>query len=124
MRLVIFCGFILHNYLNEYVLDSVPANCSDRYKRTFFPSCFDKWSNLDPELKLLDTKKFKTSIIKSRPNKKEYFNVNDRHGLKLLTRLRVGHSDLRAHRFEKRFNCHDPVGVCGIENETIEHYFL
>jgi len=112
------------NYLNEYVLDSVPVNCSDRYRRTFFPSCFIKWSNLDPESKLLDSKKFKNNIIKSRPNKKEYFNINDRYGLKLLTRLRVEHSDLRAHRFAKHFNCPDPVCACGIENETIEHYFL
>ena len=112
------------NYLSDYVLDSVPGNCSDRYKRTFFPFCFEKWSNLDPELKSLDNKKFKNYIKKSRPNKKEYFNISDRYGLKLLTRLRVEHSDLRAHRFEKHFNCPDPVCACGLENETVEHYLL
>ena len=42
----------------------------------------------------------------------------------LLTRLRVEHSDLRAHRFEKHFNCPDPVCACGLENETVEHYLL
>ena len=114
------------SYLSEYVLtEPLPDRCSQRYKRTFFPECFSKWSNLDPALRSLDFLKFKKSIIKSsRPAKKEFFNVSDRYGLKLLTCLRVEHSDLRAHRFSKNFNCPDPVCACGMEDETIDHYFL
>jgi hypothetical protein len=114
------------NYLSDYVLsEPAPDGRSQRYKRTFFPDCFTNWSSLDPALRSLDFLKFKKSIIKSsRPAKKEYFNVSDRYGLKLITRLRVEHSDLRAHRFQKNFNCPDPVCACGMEDETIEHYFL
>ena len=113
-------------YLSEYVLiEPPPSNCSDRYKRTFFPDCFSNWQTLDPDLKSLDPSKFKSSVIKSsRPSKKDCFNVSDRYGLKLLTCLRVEHSDLRAHRFSKNFNCSDPMCACGIEDETIDHYLL
>ena len=45
-------------------------------------------------------------------------------GIKHLTCLRVGHSDLRDHRFSKSFNCPSPVCKCGLENESTEHFLL
>ena len=48
----------------------------------------------------------------------------DSFGLKRLTQLRVEHSDLRNHRFNKNFNCLSPICRCSVEEETNEHYFL
>ena len=113
-------------YLNEYVLSSPPhASSTDRYLHTFFPYCFSKWESLDPALKCLDYNQFKSKLISQiRPPKCNTFGVNDRYGLKLLTCLRVDHSDLRSHRFTKQFNCLSPTCSCGGEDETPEHYFL
>ena len=42
----------------------------------------------------------------------------------LLTKIRVGFSDLRDHRYNYNFNCDNPICSCGIEDETHVHYFL
>ena len=128
-RLLAYHKIISHNspsYLNEYVLHDPPlVGSTDRYLRTFFPYCFSKWNALDPELKSLEFNPFKSKFLSLiRPTKCNTFGINDRYGLKLLTCLRVDHSDLRSHRFAKQFNCPDPICSCGIEEETPEHYFL
>ena len=58
------------------------------------------------------------------PKAKSYFGISDKYGLKLLTCLRVGHSDLRAHRFPKNFNCSSPVCSCDGNDETTDHYLM
>ncbi len=50
------------------------------------------------------------------------YKIHDRHGVSLLTKLRVEFSDLRAHRFAHNFNCVSPICVCGKEDESTEHY--
>ena len=80
---------------------------------------------MDPELKSLEFNKFRSNFLSSiRPKKCSTFGVNDRYRLKLLTCLRVDHSDLRSHRFTKQFNCLNPTCRCDIEDETPEHFFL
>ena len=63
-------------------------------------------------------------LKKIRPIKRDIFYVRDRHGLSLLTRLRVDFSDLRDHRFRHKWNCTNPICKCNNENETTDHYFL
>ena len=60
----------------------------------------------------------------SRLKAKGYFGISGKYGLKLLTCLRVGHSDLRAHRFRKNFNCPSPVCSCDGGDETTDHYLM
>ena len=112
--------------MNEYVLNEPPPDDStDRYLHTFFPYCFYKCDAQDPELKSLEFNRFKSKFLSSiRPTKYNTFGVNDRYGLKLLTCIRVDHSDLMSHRFSKQFNCLYPKCRCGIEDESPEHYFL
>jgi hypothetical protein len=114
------------DYLKRQILTTVPPNATQRYKNTFFPFCLSEWDGLDPSLKniprpALFKKKMFTTI---RPNGNKTFVTNDRRGIKLLTCLRVEHSDLRAHRYPKNFNCSDPTCACGREHETVEHFFL
>ena len=121
---------ILHGispaYLRKYVLLSpAPANASQRLKRSFFPYCYDAYNSIDPTIKALNATRFKNSLTKlTKPKKKLIPNSSNRMGIKYLTCLRVGHSDLREHRFNKSFNCPSPICKCGYENESTEHFLL
>ena len=111
-------------YLNQYVLLSSPVG-TDRYKRSFSPSCFNGWESLDMALKdYTDFNQFKSVYLKNiRPVKKHTYTILDRYGLKLLSCLRVDFSDLRMHRFNHNFNCSDPTCKCGLEEKVLNITF-
>ena len=110
-------------YLSDLVLHSTP-NGTNRYMNTFFPYCFTQWQDISINVKLSPSlEKFKYNYIKiMRPPKTKLFGINDRQGLRLLTRLRVDFSDLRQHRYNHHFNCLNPSCKCLTENETSEHF--
>ena len=113
------------NYLSMFVLNSPPSG-SQRYMNTFFPFCYIHWQDIDLTLKnSLSVEKFKYEYIKIfRPPKTNLFGIQDRQGLRLLTRLRVDFSDLRQHRYKHHFHCMDPTCQCSTENETSEHFLI
>ena len=56
---------------------------------------------------------------------KPYFNANDKNGIRRIAQLRVGLSDLRAHRNNHHFvNCPSATCVCALGDETTEHFLL
>ena len=57
-----------------------------------------------------------------RPKGNPTFGIQDKFGIKLLTKIRVEFSDLRDHRFNHNFNCLSPICFCGIDDETSVHY--
>ena len=60
-----------------------------------------------------------------RDAQRKTFNIIDRVGIKLITKLRLGFSHLRENKF--RHNSTDILNIlcpCSIEFETITHYFL
>ena len=60
-----------------------------------------------------------------RPSPNSTFNVHDPHGIKLLTRLRVGLSHLHEHKFRHNFqDSLDPFCNCSQHIETTIHFFL
>ena len=69
---------------------------------------------------------FKKSLLKfirTIPNR--VFSDADRYGIKLLTRIRVGLSHLREHKF--RHNFQDTINSlcsCSLEIESTSHFFL
>ena len=69
---------------------------------------------------------FKLSLLKFvRPVANSVFEINNPYGLKLLTRLRLGLSHLRYHKFRHNFqDCINPICVCGLEIETTTHFLL
>lgn len=113
-------------YLRANVLDSLPVQGTNRYMNSYFPFCYKHWNDLDPTIKNSENLSiFKSKVVKSiRPIRKSCYFIKDRYGLSLLARIRVDHSDLRSHRFDKKFNCINPTCACGIEDETPEHFFL
>ena len=60
-----------------------------------------------------------------RPNSSNAFNINNPLGLKLLTRLRIGFSHLKEHKFKHNFqDSVDPLCSCGNDIESTVHFFL
>ena len=69
---------------------------------------------------------FKKNISKFiRLGHNKVFNIYNPNGLKLLTRLRLGISHLRDHKFNHNFSdCLDEFCVCGKEIESTNHFLL
>ena len=69
---------------------------------------------------------FKQNILKFirlSPNKG--FNIYNRHGLKLLARLRLGLRHLRGHKFNHNFSdCLDEICMCAKNIESTNHVLL
>ena len=88
------------------------------YINSFFPSAVVKWNNLD--LKIINSKifsAFKKSIFKFiRPSSNSIFNCHSPKGIKLITRLSLGFSQLREHKFQHNFQ--DTLNpICSCEDD-------
>ena len=93
----------------------------------FFPSTVIEWNNLD--LKIRNSKAFsafKKSILKFiRPSSNSIFHCHSPKGIKLITRLRLGLSHLREHKFRHNFlDTLNPICSCEDDTETTIHYLL
>ena len=103
-----------------------PLSRTERYANSYFPYSIKMWKELDDEAKSKPSvQSFKTYLNSFiRPPGHSFFGVRDKFGVKLLTKIRVGFSDLRDHRFDHNFNCASPTCLCGSEDESAVHYFL
>ena len=126
------CQVISHTR-NCYVLRSKPAikqlvARTERYQSSFFPYCISQWNVLDSNIRNLPTiSTFKSAIFKFiRPKSSSVFNVRHHQGAIFLTRLRIGFSHLREHKFRHNFlDTTDPFCTCRTNSiETTEHYLL
>ena len=93
----------------------------------FFLSTVIEWNNLDKSIRSSESfALFKKSIlqfIRLTPNRT--FNCRNPIGIKLITRLRLGLSHLRDHKFKHNFlDCLNPICYCGQDIETSVHYLL
>ena len=106
----------------------VPNFRTERFKSTFFPSCSFNWNQLGTNIQNSSSLEiFKRALLTFiRPKPAEVYKIHHPKGLKLLTRLRLGLSHLREHKFRHNFNdTIDPFCLCGTNSfETSEHYFL
>ena len=97
------------------------------FKNSFFPSTIKEWNNLDLHIKKSKSISiFKTNILKFiRPKPNNIYYCHNPKGIRLLTRLRLGLSHLRKHKFKHSFqDCLNPLCFCGNEIETSTHYLL
>ena len=105
-----------------------PISCWTQYfKNSFFPCVIGKWNKLNPEIRRSDSynilRKSILNFIRSSASK--IYNINDTIGIKLITRLRLGFSHLREHKFKHNFqDTLNPLYSCSIELESTSHYFL
>ena len=99
-----------------------------RYKYSFFPHTLNCWNQLSNYIKTAPS----LSVFKKRlmdffaVANKSLYGIHNPQGIKLLTRLRVGLSHLRAHKYTHNFkDTTNPICPCGLnESETLEHYML
>ena len=115
----------------DYQINSaptVPNFRTERFKSTFFPSCSSNWNQLDPIIQNSSSIEiFKRALLSFiRPKSANVCKIHNPRGLKLLTRLRLGLSHFREHKFRHNFNdTIDPFCLCGTNNlETSEHFLL
>ena len=97
------------------------------FKNSFFPSTLIEWINLDNSIRCSESLAlFKKSILQFiRPTPNRTFNCHNPIGIKLITRLRLGLSHLRDHKFKHNFlDCLNPICCCGQDIETTVHYLL
>ena len=107
---VIFLQFIQDNYFMNW----------------FFPSTISEWNNLDCKIRNSGSLSiFKKNLLNFiRPCANSIFNIHNPYGIKLLTRLRLGFSHLREHKFRHCFqDTLNPLCDCGNNTETTTHNF-
>ena len=97
------------------------------FKDSYFPSTIIEWKKLDSNIRNSETLNiFKSKILKFiRPTANSIFGCHNPIGVKLLTRLRLGLSHLREHKFKHSFqDTLNPLCSCGKEVETTFHFLL
>ena len=103
-------------------------HCTTEYfVNSFFPYIIKEWNNLNPEIcKSVSYEVFKNSLLKFiRPSPNSLFNVSGSLGIKLLTRLSLGLSHLREHKFNQNIQVTiSPLCSCSLESESTTHFFL
>ena len=86
------------------------------------------WNKMDPNIqKSSSLEIYKRALLKFiRPTSANVYKIHYPRGLKLLTRLRLGLSHLREHKFRHNFNdTIDPFCLCSTNSlETTEHFLL
>ena len=100
---------------------------TDLFRNSFLPFSINEWNKLDPDIRNLDCHKmFRKKLLNFiRSSEKSFFNIYDSQGSKFLTKLRLGFSHLREHKFRHSFaNTVNPLCSCALENESIDHFFL
>ena len=100
---------------------------SNFFRNSFFTSAITGWNNLDRDIRnSASLNVFKLSLLKFvRPVANSVFDIDNPYGLKLLTRLSLGLSHLRYHKFRHNFqDCINPLCACGLEIEITTHFLL
>ena len=100
----------------------------ERFEASFFLSSTYNWNQLDPDIqKSSSLEIYKRALLKFIcPTSANIYNIHHPRGLKLLTRLLLGLSHLREHKFRHNFNdTIDQFCLCSTNClETTEHFLL
>ena len=99
----------------------------DYFKISFFPSAITEWNKLDSYISNANSfEVFKKRILEFvRPLPNSIYNIHNPLGIKYLTRLRIGFSYLKEHKFRHNFqDSVDPMCSCNSGIETTAHFLL
>ena len=100
---------------------------TSRFQRSFFPSAITGWNSLDIDVRnsvSLPTfkAKLRSTLFPHSYNKLFDFSLSRRASID-HTRLRLGFSCLREYLF-KINRCASPFCECGLDSESVKHFFL
>ena len=105
-------GYIPFKYKNE------------KFNNSFFPNTLKLWNSLSKDIQSKDVFEFKISIKQEiKPPKYKHFSKGSKLGNTLLTKIRVGRSDLNQHKFTIGLSDSSEC-LCHYKVESPEHYFL
>ena len=97
------------------------------FKNSFLPSVIIERNGLDHDRRsTASLSVFEKNLLKFiRPSRNSVFNCHNCKEIKYLTRLRLGLSHLREHKFKHSFqDTLNPFCSCGLDVETNTHFFL
>ena len=118
---------ISHNYLTRN--NNIPSlECRTNFHcDSFFPYSIREWNRIDPDIRNVASYScFRNHLLKKiRPCPNNLYGIHDPLGIKLLTRIRLGLSHLREHKFRHNFqDTINPLCTCSLETEDTNHFFL
>ena len=125
--------YLPKQFFSSYSFRSRPVTRSfnvrtERFRNSFFPFCLSAWNKLDCHIRDLPTvPAFKRAINNFyRPVPNSVFSINNPYGIMHVTRLRVGLSHLKEHKFRHNFqDTTDPFCDCRSGSvEDSKHYLL
>ena len=100
---------------------------TETFSNSFLPQTIKEWNKLDTSIcQAPSYSAFRKALLDFiRPTANSTFGTNDVSGLKLLTRLRVGFSHVREHKFKHNFqDTLNPLCPCSLEAEDTYHFFM
>ena len=133
---------IVSTKLPAYIFDCIPPvrqsqghpntfnsfSCRAEYfEKSYFLCVIGESNKLNPETRRSGSYNiFRKSILTFiRPSASKVYNINDTSIIKLITRLLLGFSHLREHKFKHNFQgTLNSLCSCSIEVESSSHYFL
>ena len=99
-------------------------NLGFKFKNSFFPHTVSKWNSLPKHAQcsnLIDFKEYTNKEFK--PPKYKHFAKGNKFTNTLLTKIRVGRSDLNQHKFIIGL-ADSPECLCHFREESPSHFFL
>ena len=117
------------SFYSTWNIHNIPlANIKHNFfESSFFPLTIIEWENLHPHLrKSGNFPVFKSNILKFiRPSPNFVYNCHNPRGICLITRLRLGFSHLREHKFKHGFqDTLNPLCSCGNDVKSTGHFLL
>ena len=96
----------------------------EKFNQSFFPNTTKIWNSIPKDIQLQNLHDFKKSMKKMfKPPKFKHFARGSKIGNMLLTRIRVGSSELNQHKFTIG-RSDSPQCVCFHREESTLHYFV
>ena len=118
----------------EYLFHLIPVrrtpytrNVHNLFSKSSFPGYISKWNKLDPSLRNSESfHTFKKNILQFiRPTANSVYHCHNPKKIKLITRLRLGLSHLREHKFKHNFQEPlNPLCNCGHGIQSATYFFL
>ena len=100
---------------------------AEYFQNSFLPYVVKGWNKVDPVKRSCQPYESFRKALRNvvRPSENKISKIHDQVGIKLLTRLRLGLSHLREHKFRHNFEeTLNPLCSYSIEAETTLHFFL
>ena len=95
-----------------------------KFEKSFFRNTLKLWTNLPKNIQTKNLSEFKFEIKQRiKPPRFKHFSKGTKLGNSLLTKIRVGRSNLNQHQFTIGLS-DSPKCLCHFKNETPIHYFL